>query len=123
MGVKVADGGTGVSVGGAEVVVGGTGVSVGGTEVAARGTGVAVGTGRVAVAVGRAGVGVARSESGVLHQVFRNVFVAQEVGLLNFHLLDLARHVRYEVARLPPSDEHVRRVSRWFRWIPRRRNW
>jgi len=67
----------------------------------------------VVVGVG-AGAEVVRSDSGVLHQVFRSVFVAQEVGVLNFHLLDLTRYVRDEVLRPRPTEEHVLRVARWF---------
>ena len=67
----------------------------------------------IAVGVGSA-VTVARSDSGVLHQVFRSVFVAREIGVLNFHLLDLGQHLRHQVLRPEASDEQVQRVTQWF---------
>jgi phosphoglycerol transferase MdoB-like AlkP superfamily enzyme len=62
----------------------------------------------------RAGVAVAASDSGVLQQVFRSVFVAQEIGVLDFHLLDLGQYLHRQVLRPEPSPEKVERLTRWF---------
>lgn len=71
----------------------------------------------LALAAAAAAVGWARSrpDEGVLRQVFRNVFVAREVGVLNFHGLDLGRVLVGRVWRRPPTDAEVERIAAWFR--------
>ena len=73
--------------------------------------------GLLALAGAAAAVGWARSrpDEGVLRQVFRNVFVAREVGVLNFHGLDLGRAVAGRVWRRPPTTAEVERIAAWFR--------
>jgi phosphoglycerol transferase MdoB-like AlkP superfamily enzyme len=55
-----------------------------------------------------------RSGTGVLEQVFRNVFVARDVGVLNFHAYDLGRHLVRRAFQEPLTDQRYDRVVRWF---------
>jgi phosphoglycerol transferase MdoB-like AlkP superfamily enzyme len=56
-----------------------------------------------------------RSEAGVLQQVFRNVTLAREVGVLNFHAVDVGRHIVGRAVRKPLPDEEFEEIVDWFR--------
>ncbi len=63
---------------------------------------------------GAAGLTLVRASSGVLDQVFRNLFVAREVGVLNFHAYDLARQLGRVLLRPRPTDREIEEVVAWF---------
>ena len=56
-----------------------------------------------------------RSESGALQQVFRNITLAREVGVLNFHAIDVGRQIVGRALRKPPTEEEIEDIVRWFR--------
>lgn len=60
-------------------------------------------------------VRLVRSESGVLHQVFRNVSLAREIGVLNFHVADVGRQVVGRAVRKPLPEEEFEEIVGWFR--------
>ncbi len=60
------------------------------------------------------GAGVVRSESGVAKQVFRNVYLARDIGVVNFHVYDLARHLTRRLATPAVSDEEIDDLVAWF---------
>jgi phosphoglycerol transferase MdoB-like AlkP superfamily enzyme len=55
-----------------------------------------------------------RSETGVLEQMFRNVFVARDVGVLNFHVYDLGRHTLRRLGRERLTENEFDQVVEWF---------
>jgi phosphoglycerol transferase MdoB-like AlkP superfamily enzyme len=56
-----------------------------------------------------------RSESGVLQQVFRSITLAREVGVLNFHAIDVGRRVVGRAVRKPLAEEEFEEIVGWFR--------
>jgi lipoteichoic acid synthase len=54
-------------------------------------------------------------EAGVLGQVFRNVSLAREVGVLNFHVIDVGRQVVGRAVRRPLPEEEFDEIVGWFR--------
>jgi phosphoglycerol transferase MdoB-like AlkP superfamily enzyme len=61
-----------------------------------------------------AGIRLARSDTGILQQMFRNVFVARDLGVLNFHAYDVGRHLGRRAFREQLTDEQFERVAEWF---------
>jgi phosphoglycerol transferase MdoB-like AlkP superfamily enzyme len=57
---------------------------------------------------------LARSEAGVLRQVFRSVFVARELGVINFHLIDVGGSLVRRIARQPLTDQQLEQLVSWF---------
>jgi phosphoglycerol transferase MdoB-like AlkP superfamily enzyme len=49
-----------------------------------------------------------------LRQVFRNLYLAREVGVLNFHLLDAGRELERRLIARRISEEAVDEVTDWF---------
>ncbi len=56
----------------------------------------------------------AHARRGKFVQTFQNFFVVQEVGVLNFHALDLWRSFRAAFLRRPLGEEGYREVLEWF---------
>jgi phosphoglycerol transferase MdoB-like AlkP superfamily enzyme len=54
------------------------------------------------------------ADTGVLQQVFRNVYLAREVGVLNYHAYDLARHVWRSTVRPGLDDADFRALVGFF---------
>ncbi len=65
-----------------------------------------------------AGVGaalaVSRSGAAAFDQVFRNLFVAREVGVFNFHAVDFGRALARGIRRPPLPDETRDALVGWF---------
>ncbi len=61
-----------------------------------------------------AGARVATLDDGVLHQVFRNIYLARDVGVLDYHVLDLAREARRRFARTELTPAELGRTVDWF---------
>jgi len=57
----------------------------------------------------------AGSPDGVVGQVFRNVYVARDLGVLNFHALDVGRTLRGAVLRGEIGEEDLAEIVSWFR--------
>jgi len=62
----------------------------------------------------RMGWSMAHARKGKFVQTFRNVFVVREVGILNFHALDLWRSFRARFLRPPLGADGYHEVARWF---------
>jgi phosphoglycerol transferase MdoB-like AlkP superfamily enzyme len=59
-------------------------------------------------------VRVARSGIPALRQVFRNLYLAREIGVLNFHALDAGREIRRGFRGRQLADETVTDIVDWF---------
>ncbi len=65
-----------------------------------------------------AGVTMGRAlfaSKGPFTQVFRNAFVARELGMINFHVHDLATHLHRSLFRPRLDDQEFAEVVDWFR--------
>jgi phosphoglycerol transferase MdoB-like AlkP superfamily enzyme len=62
-----------------------------------------------------AGTVMVRAGDGVLRQVFRNVYIARDVGVLNFHVYDVGRYVWRGMKSRQVSDSNFEDVVGWFR--------
>jgi len=69
-----------------------------------------------ALVCGVAGTGLWWAAERPIHrQVFRRVFVAQDIGVAAAHILDIGRTFRGFLLRTTISDAEVRRLEEWFR--------
>lgn len=74
----------------------------------------AVGLVGMIVAGGWAAVAVGRSSTAPFDQVFRSIYVAREVGVFNFHALDIGRTVARAAGRRQLSEEELLGLVKWF---------
>ena len=75
----------------------------------------AFGLAAVLVAGCAAAAAVGRSGRAPFGQVFRSIYVAREVGVLNFHAVDAGRAAVRRFWRRPLSQDDREAVSQWFR--------
>ena len=59
--------------------------------------------------------------AGKFVQVFQNMFIVQEIGIVNYHLFDAWTEVRDAVRREPVTTERIAEIETWFRETTSRR--
>ena len=55
-----------------------------------------------------------RSQVVSVSQVFRNVFLAREIGVLNFHTFDAGKSLSRSIESSPLDEAEMARLTRWF---------
>ncbi len=82
---------------------------------------VAGGLAAVVILGGLVAMSLVRSQAVSVSQIFRNVYLAREIGVLNFHVVDAGAGLFRSVESGPLDESEVARLTQWFadRWPSR----